>query len=195
MAVATSTLIAIGVSAAASAYSAHKQAGAVKDAATTEGAAANEALALQKQMYEQTRTDNQSYRQIGNGALSQLGYGLGIDMTPPAAAPIATPAAPVAPAVPPPSGPGGGIGGAVKTVGGGAVNAIKDVGGGALRFLHLPGAPDKRPPTPAAAPVQQAAQTQSQSGYVQMRSPSGSIGRVPIDKVPAAQAAGGQVIA
>ena len=61
----------------------------------------------------------------------------------------------------------------------------------ALRFLHLPGAPDKRVEAPPVAPV---AQTQNASGYVRMRSPSGSIGRVPLDQVPAAQAAGGQVI-
>lgn len=191
MAVATSTLIAIGISAAASAYSAKKASSANKEAAKTSADASDKALDVQKEMYDQTRTDNQSYRQIGNGALSQLGYGLGIDLTPPKAAPIATPATPVAP-VPGDAGHGGGIGGAVKTVGGGAVNAIKDVGGGALRFLHLPGAPDKRqeaPPPVATAPAAQTA-----SGYVQMRSPSGQVGRVPVAQVSAAQAAGGTVI-
>jgi hypothetical protein len=63
------------------------QAKSNSDAAKLESEAAEKALALQRQMYEERRADEAGYRRIGNGALGLLGQGMGIDMTPQPAAP------------------------------------------------------------------------------------------------------------
>lgn len=81
MSVATSTALTIGAIAAGagtSIYGATKAAGAQKDAAQTQAASADKALAIQKQMYEQQRTDLSPYRAAGQGAVGKLSYQLGV---------------------------------------------------------------------------------------------------------------------
>lgn len=72
-------LIGAGAGVASTAIQAHSN----SEAAKLEAEAADKALALQTKMYEERRSDEQPYRQIGTGALGLLGQGMGIDMTPP----------------------------------------------------------------------------------------------------------------
>lgn len=60
-------------SAGAQIYGASKASGAAQDAAKLQADAANRATDLQKQQYDQTRADNEPWRQAGVGALSGLG--------------------------------------------------------------------------------------------------------------------------
>lgn len=60
------------VGAAAGAYGASKSAGAAQDAASLQAAAANRATDLQKSEYDQTRADQQPWRDAGVTALSGL---------------------------------------------------------------------------------------------------------------------------
>jgi hypothetical protein len=53
-------------------YGANKQAKAAKDATSAQVAAANSEMALQKQMYDQSRQDMQPWMQAGQGGLSAL---------------------------------------------------------------------------------------------------------------------------
>lgn len=85
MSAATSTIITIGALAAktgADIYASKKQADANKTATKTESESADKALAQLKEQYDLERADNAPYRQIGTGALANLGYLSGIDMTP-----------------------------------------------------------------------------------------------------------------
>lgn len=60
------------VSAATSIWAANKQSGAAEDAAATQARSAAEAMAIQKQMYDQQRADAQPWMQAGQGALGQM---------------------------------------------------------------------------------------------------------------------------
>jgi hypothetical protein len=94
----TATIIGVGGSAAIQAYGAHKASKAAKEAAATQSASADQALALQKQMYDQTRQDLAPYRETGNTALSSLSSFLGLPAnTPSPTVPAATPPAGLAP--------------------------------------------------------------------------------------------------
>ena len=66
------TAAVIGISAATSAYSAHKQATTAKEAAQTQVASGDKAIALQKQMWEQQQQRQQPYVDAGSRALMQL---------------------------------------------------------------------------------------------------------------------------
>lgn len=57
---------------AGSVYGANKQARAAKDATSAQVAAANSEMALQKQMYDQSRQDMMPWMQAGQGGLSAL---------------------------------------------------------------------------------------------------------------------------
>lgn len=61
-----------GVGAVAGLGGAYMQANAAKDAAQTQADAANRATDIQKQMYDQQRTDQQPWRQAGASALGQM---------------------------------------------------------------------------------------------------------------------------
>jgi hypothetical protein len=50
----------------------------VTSAANTQAASSDKALQLQKELYEQQRRDLTPYRAAGQGAIGQLGYGLGV---------------------------------------------------------------------------------------------------------------------
>jgi hypothetical protein len=82
-------LIVGGVSAGASAYSAHKQSEANQHAADTQATAsekgteaqskaAEQALEFQKQQYRNTQIATAPYQNMGAGALAALGSGLGV---------------------------------------------------------------------------------------------------------------------
>lgn len=60
------------VGAGVSIYSANKQAGAAKDAARAQQQATDASLALQREQYNQTRADQEPWRQAGVGALGRL---------------------------------------------------------------------------------------------------------------------------
>lgn len=62
------TIIGAGVSI----YGASKQAGAARDAASASNRATRDSLALQREQYNQTRADQEPWRQAGVNALSQL---------------------------------------------------------------------------------------------------------------------------
>jgi hypothetical protein len=59
----------VAISAGVGLYSAHKQASAAKDAAATQAVSGDKALALQGQIYNQTRNDLAPYRGAGTAAL------------------------------------------------------------------------------------------------------------------------------
>lgn len=60
------------IGAGVSIYGANKQASAAKDAANASNKATQASLALQKQMFDQTRADQEPWRQAGVGALGRL---------------------------------------------------------------------------------------------------------------------------
>ncbi len=68
----TATLISVGVSSATSIYGANKSANAAKDAAKTQEASGNKALALQEQQYKDQVQRQRPYAQAGENALAQL---------------------------------------------------------------------------------------------------------------------------
>jgi hypothetical protein len=72
MGVATGTLIAAGVTAAATAYSANKQAGAAKAAGNKAQQAADAASAATEQNYQRTQTNLSPYISAGNDALTKI---------------------------------------------------------------------------------------------------------------------------
>ena len=72
MAIATSTAIILGISAAASAYGAHKKAQAAKEAAKTQVASAGAAKADLQPLYEQSVARLDPYAQLGTQAVGQL---------------------------------------------------------------------------------------------------------------------------
>ncbi len=175
MSVAVSTAIAIGgIAAAGSSIAGAKMAsGATKDAAKTQAASADKALAIQKQMYDQTRTDEAPYRQLGAGAVGLLGQGLGLPAQQQTWAPApATAAQPAAPA----AASGGGFLGGL----GHALGALTPPG-----LPHLPG-------TGGGSP--QPGQAQTASGYVQMKSPTGQVKPVASGDVAHYQQLGAQIV-
>jgi hypothetical protein len=97
MSVATSTAIAIsaGAAAGASIYGAHKASGAAKDAAKQQQQSAQQALALQREMYGQTRADLGPYREQGGQGLTALSALLGLPGPAPASSAPVGPTAPV----------------------------------------------------------------------------------------------------
>lgn len=178
MAVGIATLIVIGVSAAVSAYSAHKAAEAQKESTEAQTKTADKSLAVQKEMYEQTRTDEAPYRQFGSGALNQLAFGLGIDLP---AKPVIT----AAPGPPPPEK-------AVPRVPGPIVTRP-----GEPRSAAPAGAVPTTPagaPGPGAAP-QAAAAAQTRSGYIRMRAPTGEVELVGPEEQDTMRAQGAEEIA
>jgi hypothetical protein len=77
MSAATATIItgaALAASAGTQVYAAKKGASTAKEAAATQSASADQALALQKSMYEQQQQNLAPYRQIGQGSLQNLGH-------------------------------------------------------------------------------------------------------------------------
>lgn len=80
MSVATSTaiIVASSVAAGATVYGAHKAGSAAEHAADTQASSADKALGVQKEMYEQQRSDLSPYRAAGQGSVGQLSYLLGV---------------------------------------------------------------------------------------------------------------------
>lgn len=149
--------------------------GAVSDAASKQATATTQALNLQQQMYNTTRSDLSPYAQTGTAALGNLRQLTGLPAT----------IAPT-PSNPPP----GGI--PASSMPGGALGQMQ------VGTPQNPGAPLT---TPQGAPVplrsangQSPAQMQTSSGYVTMRAPDGTTQQVDAAHVPFYQQKGATVI-
>lgn len=140
----------------------HKAAGKASDQQQASG---REALALQQQMYDQTRADLAPYRTAGGQGLTALSAYLGLPSAPAGAAPSAA-AAPAGPAALPRAPGGAPVGPAGLTFQESWAQA---------RMPH-PGAPR----TSAASVYHTPAGT---SGQVVLRSPTGQTQAVPADQV------------
>ncbi len=147
------------------------------EAAKLQAATADKALAIQKQMYDQTRTDEAPYRAFGAGALGALSQGLGVAPTP------------AAPTVASASGVMSALAGAPHASN---PNQQPAIGTAMPRPADQPVPPQYGVPRPAES--QTAAQAQTTSGYVQMRSPTGQVKAVAPDQVAHYSQLGAQVI-
>lgn len=143
---------------AAAIYGAKKSADAVTNAAETQAQSSEEAIALQKQMYEQDRADMAPYRNLGAYSVGALGHLTGMPPTP------STPA--TAPSSGGAIGPGVPVDTSAKPP-----DILKDTD------TTLPGAQGPRG-MPTQAPESRSlrdlgARQQTQSSFVRMRAPNG----------------------
>jgi hypothetical protein len=86
--------IAIGVSAGVGLIGAKMSSNAAKNAAATQAQAASEANTLQRQMFEQTRSDQLPWLNAGRGAVTSLSRLMGLDSNPASTSSLTSPAAP-----------------------------------------------------------------------------------------------------
>jgi hypothetical protein len=149
--------IGAGVSAAAGIYETNK-------ASDTQQKATDQSLALQKQMYDTTRSDLAPYASIGTGALGNLRTLAGL----PAPSAVGT-----NPGIVP-----NGIGHTAPAGAPSQGTAVPRAGSGSLSM----------------AGSQSPAQMQTSSGYVTMRAPDGSTAQVDQAHVARAVQLGGQVV-
>jgi hypothetical protein len=205
MAIGTVTAITLGLTAAkigSDVYASKKAAGAAKDAAKVQekgldaqDRAAREALALERGIYEQTRTDTAPWRNVGGQAVNSLGMLMGLP-----GGPVQGPNADPGPLVPslsaafedatkePPIDP--------REAGKRAFFEVMQTG----NQPHLTGArfragveAAKAAMTNANTPAEQASASgyTGDSGGVPIRTPSGRIVLVPADRVAEAESKGG----
>jgi hypothetical protein len=190
MAIGTVTAITLGLTAAkigSDVYASKKAAGAAKDAAKVQekgldaqDRAAREALALQRGIYEQTRTDTAPWRNVGGQAVNSLGMLMGL------------PGGPV-------QGPNADPGPLVPSLSEAFKDATKelpaDPQGTEERGLRATiDALHARLREKAQARASNQAEQASATGYtnVPIRTPAGRIVMVPPDRVGEAEAKGGQ---
>lgn len=170
-------LIGSGISAGVSTVNAARQAGAAKDAAKTQAASADQAIDLQRDIFNQRRADMAPYMGAGQSAVTTLAGAMGL---------------PIAPQAPPMTGAAGPVGPQRTRPEGAPV-----IGHAGPR---PDGAAGAQPMRTAMAP--QAAQQQSASsfapgsgGSVRVQAPTGQIVMVPAERVEEAISNGGQVVA
>lgn len=159
----TGTMIGIGV--ASSLASAKMQSNAAKNAAKTQAAAGDKALAAQQSGYQQQRQDFQPYQQAGNAALARLGQTAGTYTGGSTAAPFPMPQQP----------PQGGLG----SLGQPPPGALPPLGGS-----PAPG-PGMPPQMPSGG---------AQGGLVRVQAPTGEMAMLPPQQAQAAVAKGAKIL-
>lgn len=175
-----------------------KTSNAAKDAADTQAAAGEKALAAQKAYYDETKANLKPYQQIGSAALGKLGaamhLGAGAPVNPGAGT---TPPAPAAPAAP--TGPNGMMSYDEWQAAGNPANMLQywnyvqigsqptpaTTAGAAAAKAATPTQPNINEGRKLNAPVNQA-QAQSSSSYVTVQAPTGEIGHVSAADLPKA---------
>ena len=157
--------IPLAIGAGTEIYKAVKGSNAAKDAAQTQAEAGEKALALQEKMYQQTRADLSPWMTSGQRANSTLSYAMGLGSVP-----FQQP------------GSGGQSTEALRV--NGTPSARSSVGQPIMGYAVPRGSTAAAGRTASLADVARAvprgaADTQSASGYVQMRAPDGTVQAVP----------------
>jgi hypothetical protein len=162
----TALLIGAGLAAGSQVAGAAMQSHAAGNAAESQERSAHEALELQREMYQQRRTDLQPYMASGAAANTTLSQLMGLGTPQAAAAPATGLPAPRPVPVPTPE----------QFASGSQRGIPRDMSGRTTGPIRLDDWRELRN-------AQYGATHQNASGYVQLRSPDGHTSQVPVDQV------------